>query len=62
MPSRTQTLDLSAMLTELNKRISSLEDAAKVRMLPPDYEWTVSVSGELIVRRLSDGAQQVVAF
>lgn len=62
MTARLPPQDLEFTLNNITKRIRVLEDACKRRLLPPGYEFSFNNAGQLIVNRLSDNAQQVIAF
>lgn len=62
MAARTQPQDTTEeILRRIAERLRLLEDAGRRRMLPPGYEWS-HAGGILKILRVSDGAEQVVAF
>jgi hypothetical protein len=56
---RSGERDLEGVLNNLSERLESLENAASRRLLPPGYIWTIT-GGQLVVKRESDGQEQVV--
>lgn len=62
MPVRSQPIDSAgAAFKSHGRRIRTIEDALRDRLIPPGYTIDI-VSGNLVVTRKSDGATSTLVF
>lgn len=59
---RNDSRDMDTMLSDLFARVRRLEETCSRRTLPPGYEASKNADGDLILRRVSDGAEEVISF
>lgn len=58
MAYRRGETDEGLLLQDFADRLRQLEEIASRRVLPPGYQFTYNGSGDLIVKRISDGADE----
>lgn len=62
MPVRARAIEDEASATEdIYRRLRSIEDALRNRLLPPGYSFNV-VDGDFVITRTGDGATTTLVF
>lgn len=60
-PRRPEIRTESDAISELARRVRTLEDTVARRVLPPGYEFGFDSSGDIFIRRVADGLTDTIA-